>query len=75
MLAVRDLEFQAQLSAEERQQLNQWTALHAIFRRHRQQDGHGPRARRPGGTLTGIRLTSATPPTITTILTHRRARA
>lgn len=32
MLAVRDFEFQAQLSAEERQQLNQWTALHGIFR-------------------------------------------
>jgi curli biogenesis system outer membrane secretion channel CsgG len=36
MIAVRDFEFQAQLSPEERQQLNQWTALGAIFGRGRE---------------------------------------
>jgi curli biogenesis system outer membrane secretion channel CsgG len=34
MVAVRDFEFQAQLGAEERQQMNQWTALHAVFNRN-----------------------------------------
>lgn len=33
MLAVRNFEFQAQLAPEERQQMNQWTALHSILRR------------------------------------------
>lgn len=31
MLAVRDIEFQAQLSSDERRELNQWTALATIF--------------------------------------------
>lgn len=32
MVAVRDFEFQAQLGADERQEMNKWTALNSIFR-------------------------------------------
>ena len=53
MLAVRDIEFQAQLSSDERRELNQWTALATIFggRRDATMDARPPsicwRSRRP----------------------------